>query len=1007
MFRKIGLLGLVLLFYATVSLAQSDQLRSQLATWVKGYDKEYRDMGGFRLVRLRVDARSRIFNVYISPYFGSIPFRPALVDKMKSEIEQLIMNDFPQYKVIIYADQTDINQLVPNVYRVDDVDKSRLPITHKTPKVFVKNLSQPYSVTHGLANRNLALWHGHGWYYDQRTDRWRWQRARLFETVEDKFTMSYVLPYLVPMLENAGAYVLLPRERDVQKHEVIVDNDSPSTSSSIYREKSDRNFFDTGGSSGFAHKRLNYTNNQNPFVEGTYRTVKTALNSNATIEWIPDIPELGEYAVYVAYKILPNSITDAHYTVYHAGGETHFRVNQTMGGGTWIYLGTFQFSKGLNSTSGKVVLSNKSKTGGVIVADAVRFGGGMGNVARCLADSVLRDSIKARKSQLISPYLKTKWETSGRARYLEGARYWLQWAGAPTDVYAFSGGLNDYVDDYSSRGAWVNWLNQGSVNSPDSVGLGIPIDLSFGFHSDAGCRMDTTVGTLGIFTTQVDSKTGNEKFLNGQSRYASRDLADIVTDALVHDIQALACPTWSFRGLWNKSYSESRRPDVPAMLLEFLSHQNFTDMQYGLDPRFQFIVSRAIYKGVLRFVASQYDVSYVVQPLPVSHFSAQLVGDSVLLMWRAVTDSLEKTAQPTAYVVYTRAEDEAFDNGKLVHGTNCKLPLAPNKIYSYKVVAVNEGGASFPSEILSVCRNTVAQQTVLIVNGFDRISAPEGFSTGDMAGFPNWLDAGVPYKRCLSYVGAQHEFKRSVPWMDDDAPGWGASNSDYDTEIIAGNTFDYPLIHGRALRKSGFSFVSCSNEAIESSCVNMSDYKAVDWILGEQKQVMFASDTTQWDFKTFTKPMQEAITNYCLQGGALFVSGAYVGFDLWCNNRSSLSDKQFAKTILKYTWRADKASQTGTVVGVYAPIWSFNGDFLFCTTLNERQYAVESPDAIEPADQNAFTVMRYAQNNMSAAIAYKGAYRTVVCGFPFEALTSEEQRNEFMWQIMQFLVDKK
>ena len=37
--------------------------------------------------------------------------------------------------------------------------------------------------------------------------------------------MAYTLPMLVPMLENAGANVFVPRERDWQVHEVIVDND--------------------------------------------------------------------------------------------------------------------------------------------------------------------------------------------------------------------------------------------------------------------------------------------------------------------------------------------------------------------------------------------------------------------------------------------------------------------------------------------------------------------------------------------------------------------------------------------------------------------------------------------------------------------------------------------------------------------------------------------------------------------------------------------------------------
>ena len=77
----------------------------------------------------------------------------------------------------------------------------------------------------GLDGRHIALWQSHGMYYDIDADRWQWQRPCLFQTVEDMFTQSFVLPFLVPMLENAGAYVLLPRERDTQKNEVIADND--------------------------------------------------------------------------------------------------------------------------------------------------------------------------------------------------------------------------------------------------------------------------------------------------------------------------------------------------------------------------------------------------------------------------------------------------------------------------------------------------------------------------------------------------------------------------------------------------------------------------------------------------------------------------------------------------------------------------------------------------------------------------------------------------------------
>ena len=77
----------------------------------------------------------------------------------------------------------------------------------------------------GLDGRNIALWQSHGRYYDEASDCWLWQRACLHRTVEDMFSPSFVLPFLIPMLENSGAYILTPRERDTQWREIIADND--------------------------------------------------------------------------------------------------------------------------------------------------------------------------------------------------------------------------------------------------------------------------------------------------------------------------------------------------------------------------------------------------------------------------------------------------------------------------------------------------------------------------------------------------------------------------------------------------------------------------------------------------------------------------------------------------------------------------------------------------------------------------------------------------------------
>ena len=70
---------------------------------------------------------------------------------------------------------------------------------------WVENVSRPYEISRGLQNRHIAVWASHGSYYDQTRGEWRWQRPTLFCTNEDLFTQTIVVPYLIPMLENAGA----------------------------------------------------------------------------------------------------------------------------------------------------------------------------------------------------------------------------------------------------------------------------------------------------------------------------------------------------------------------------------------------------------------------------------------------------------------------------------------------------------------------------------------------------------------------------------------------------------------------------------------------------------------------------------------------------------------------------------------------------------------------------------------------------------------------------------
>lgn len=980
---KYGLLAVSLLPVVGNAQELSQDIRQQIGTYLDNVAKKEIAVGRVKIDSVAVNGKN--LQLFANMNWADFPFREDNVAEIYQGVTNILPAEFKGYKLEIRTNNRTIEELVPQSLR-SKKDKKAKVFNPKETKPLVSNISAPYIPTNGLYNRHIAMWQSHGWYFEPKLDRWEWQRARIFQTVEDLYTQSYVLPFLVPMLENAGANVLMPRERDLNTAEIVIDNDGVLKGNSTYVEKTGDKKWMQGNGTGFAHLRNYYKDFENPFKEGTYRAVETIKKgTETTVEWIPEIPATGQYGVYVSYQTLPNSADDALYTVYHKGGETQFKVNQQMGGGTWIYLGTFGFDAG-KSNAYKVVLSNRSaKAGKVITADAVKIGGGVGNVARGESN-----------------------ETSGYPRFCEASRYWLQWAGIPDYVYSDSKGKNDYTDDYKSRGIWVNYLAGGSEVNPNEEGLNIPVNMSFAFHTDAGTTLnDSIIGTLGIYCTNSD----NEEFANGSSRYLSHDLTDLIQSNIVNDIRTLHEPNWSRRGMWNKSYYEARVPRVPAMLLELLSHQNFADMRYGLDPRFRFTVSRAVYKGMLQFLCSQYNMDYVVQPLPVDHLALQFTGNNeVELTWQPVEDPLEPTAKAEKYIVYTRIGNGDFDNGILVEGTNYRTTISSGTIHSYKVVAVNKGGLSFPSEILSVGQPFQSKGTVMVVNGFDRISAPADFvapAPGDtqFAGFLDDLDHGVPYLKDISYIGKMKEFRRAIPWMDDDASGYGDSYADYETKVIAGNTFDYPAIHGAAILKAGYAFVSCSDEAVENGRVSLNDYQTVDLILGKECQTkMGRGGITPLQYKTFSQPMQEAITAYCNQGGNIIVSGAFVGTDLWDNRLATPeeADKKFATDVLKYKWRVGQAALKGKVKSVNSPFPMLTGNYTYHNELNEESYVVEAPDAIEPASKDAYTVMRYSENNLSAGVAYQGDYKTYIMGFPFETIRTEAERETLMKAILTF-----
>jgi hypothetical protein len=925
---------------------------------------------------IAVNKQEREIEIFLNRDFAYTPWRPGSIQRFETGWKSFAGNPYKGYEVKFYVHDLPIADMIPNLYQTKQAqDKKRMPIHTLTEQPLITPLDRPYMITHGLQNRHIALWQSHGWYYEQKLRRWEWQRARVFEIVEDLYPMAYILDFLAPMLENAGANVFMPRERDTQLHEIIIDNDS-SSAGALYSEISGNWRSDSGA---FAIGNPPYTH-ENPFKLGTGRFALLAENSAPQIDYIPDIPETGWYRVTVSYPDSTANTDEAIYTIYHSGGSSRFKIDQTKGAGMWIDLGAFHFPKGVNPDQAKVTLScNENK--GLLAADAVRFGGGMGNISR--------DGI-----------------TSGYPRFAEAARYYLQYAGFPdTLVWDLNKGIKDYNDDYQSRGEWVNYLKGapfGPNRDRESKGKNIPIELSLGFHTDAGfTRNDTVVGTLMIYSLPDAKDT--LVFPDGMHRLANRDLADITQTQITEDLRAKWDPAWNRRPLWNRGYSEAFRPNVPAMLLELLSHHNFLDMKFGNDPRFRFDASRAIYKGMLKFLAAQYGFEPVVQPLAPDHFALEnLGGNRLKLSWEPTLDSLEASAVADAYILYTAKEDGGFDNGRFVEENVIILEnLEKDILYRFKVCAVNTGGKSFPTEELAWCNLSESKGTVLIVNGFDRLAPPATIETDDVLTFTAEWDAGVPYHRDFSRVGKQYDWNARSPWLDDDAPGHGSSYASIETKGLLGNTFDYSARHGQSIRSAGYSFVSMSDEAFATTEISPEKFAMLDLILGEEKTTRAHRDSYPVMYTAFFPELQEKITQWKQASGAIFISGAYIGSDL-LRPGTTKTDTLFANETLRLKPRTNWASLGEKVYTTHHTDFPWNGSLSYNAGQNDDIYTVEAPDAIEPIDTTMHTFLRYADNNLSAGIAGLQPAPMILLGFPFESIPDAQERDTLMEAILKY-----
>jgi len=577
-----------------------------------------------------------------------------------------------------------------------------------------------------LSGKHVYVSAGHGFTWTPALDAWATQRGNNFDMVEDLISAETIDQYLVSGLENAGATVWTVRERDMSPTMRIVDDLDASATGT----------WTTSTSAGFGAISGPWLGNANPFAGGTTKVSAASATVSATMTWPAQVT--GDFGVYVSWSAGSNRVADAHYVVRHSGGESELRVDQTRHGSTWVHLGRFHFS---GAADEGVVLLNDTHgptTDHFVAADAVRFGGGMGDFAR-------------GAGEIPTP------KVSGRPRWEESARYAVQYQGAPTSVYAYTADERD--QDVGGRSRYADWQHEPGEDA-----------IYVAWHTNAP---DPGRGTS-TFVYGPNPPDGSYDFTGITG---SDDLAQAIHTTMVVDIRSHFDASWRDRGVSSAYFGEinpSHNDEMPSTLIEVAFHSTEADAAYLKQPRFREVAARAYVRGIIRYFAARDGVAAVLPPeRPRAVRVVGVDATHVRVSWSAPED--DGGGATTGYRVYVSEDGRGFDDGVAVDGTSVVLDVAEGVTTFVKVSATNAGGESFASPVLAA-RTGCAEARVAFVMGFYRLDAA-GYPRDDLSAY----DLGSVIRGRLAEVNAfdyviQHAAMLGVAFDGFEADGLTAAD---------------------------------------------------------------------------------------------------------------------------------------------------------------------------------------------------------------------------------------
>lgn len=788
--------------------------------------------------------------------------------------------------------------------------------------VFAPSAQQPNGI---LSGRVVFMNSGHGWTWNGTS--WGLQRGQLLEMNEDYGNFDQ-LQFFAQYCFSAGATVVSMRPLGHQTNEIILDNDDAAvTWAGSWTDSAATVFWGSPG-------------------DVPYRFASMGATETATATYTPTFPAAGFYPVY-CWTRHGSDRGDQLYRIRHTGGESQVRIPHHMVGNGWVYLGEYYFNAGASAANGAVVVSNLrgSATGSVVIADAIRFGNGMGSVDR---------------GGGVSDYPREE----------ESMRYWVQANLAPgqsTSLYEGSG--DDESDSWSAPGKMTAEMNRGpSLTATNDIDY---LRIHISFHSNASTGNTNTAtsrGTVGLIT--------------GDATPHQAALAQIAGAEVRDDLVALGAPPLEFAWRNNASVTYSGgygeisssyfNDEMDATIIEVAYHDNTNDAPLLRDCKARAAVGKAAMHAVVKYF-NQFDTNtfppLLFLPEPPTNLRATSSGTNgvITLAWAAGVNS-GGSQSATNYLIYRSTNGYGFGNpisvGNITSYTITNLP--PNTTYYFRVTGANGGGESMPSEVVG-CRapTSASAAKVLFVNAFDRFERTQNLR----------MDLGVQNYNPPDATGAVERV----------FPRWN-------------NGFDYVVPHGEALAAAGAAFDSCPNEAVSAGVVTLTNYPVVIWACGNES----IAD------ETFSATEQSVVTAYLATGGGLFTSGAEIAWDLDRATGPTAGDRAFLNNQLHADFPADSYNNAGSYAVTVAGggIFSGNPGAIFDDG-SKGIYAVRTPDKLAPNGAGTSAALNYSGGlGGAAALQYDGSAgggRVVYFGFPFETITSAAVRAQYMTSILAFL----